>query len=196
MAIVNHQRPALAVPFAMHSAGPCAEGALLRPGVLPDRDRAALDPGLADGVPARGDPGRVRLRRVRDPRPVDRRRAHRGRGSAGVPERVPPPGCQGRARAAAPARPASPAPSTAGATARTARTPRSPGAGRSASTTCIPRISIWSRCAARRGAAARGSTSTTPLRRCASASSRSPPTWTPGSWSRCAPSGGTPAGCR
>ena len=48
-------------------------------------------------------------------------------------------------------------------------------------------------CSARCGAAARGSTSTRRPRRCASASSRSPPSWTRGSSSRCGPSGGTPA---
>ena len=43
-----------------------------------------------------------------------------------------------------------------------------------------------------RGAAAPGSTSTTTRRRCGRASSRSPRSWRPGSSSRCTPSGGTP----
>ncbi len=46
--------------------------------------------GLADGVPAGGDPERARLRRVRVPRPVGHRAAHRRPGRARVPERVPP----------------------------------------------------------------------------------------------------------
>ena len=58
--------------------------------------------GLADGVPARGDPGAGRLRRVRDPRPVGHRRAHRGRRGPRLPERLPPPRRAGRRRAAAP----------------------------------------------------------------------------------------------
>ena len=73
--------------------------------------------GLADGVPARGDPAAARLRRVRDPRSVDHRGAHRRHGRARVPERVPPPGRQGRRRAAGRASAGSRARSTAGATA-------------------------------------------------------------------------------
>ncbi len=55
------------------------------------------------------------------------------------------------------------------------------------------RTSTSPRCGARCGAGARGSTSTTTHRRCGSASSRSPPSSTPGRWSRCGPSGGTRA---
>src|SRR3954469_1589909 len=59
--------------------GPGTQAALPRPGLLPARGRAALVAGLADGLPARGDPERVRLRRVRVPRPVRGRRPDRGR---------------------------------------------------------------------------------------------------------------------
>ena len=83
--------------------------------------------------------------------------------------------------------------STGGATAPTARTPSCPRRRRSPSTTCSPRTSISRRCGAKRGAGAPGSISTTRRRRCASASSPSPPSSTPGRWSRCGPSGGTPA---
>ena len=44
-------------PACDRGAGSGAQGALLRPGLLPARVRAAVAPGLADGVPARGDPG-------------------------------------------------------------------------------------------------------------------------------------------
>ena len=77
--------------------------------------------GLADGVPARGDPERRRLRRVRDPRPVGHRAcAPTTMGVHGVPERVPPPRRQGRRGSRARARAGSPARSTGGATAPTA----------------------------------------------------------------------------
>ena len=52
---------------------------------------------------------------------------------------------------------------------------RARAARRSPSTTCSPTTSTSSPCAARCGAAARGSTSTPTRRRCASASSRPPP---------------------
>ena len=80
---------------AMES-GPGSEGALLRPRLLPAGSRAAVAPGVADGVPARGDPRARRLRRVRDPRPVGHRAARRRHGRAGVPERLPPPRREGR----------------------------------------------------------------------------------------------------
>ena len=67
------------------------------------------------------------------------------------------------------------------------------GEDASPSTTCSPTTSTSRRCGARCGAGAPGSTSTTTPRRCGSASSRSPPSSTPGRWSRCGPSGGTPA---
>src|SRR5262245_31369758 len=72
--------------------GPGPEGALLRPRLLPTGGRAALAPGLADGVPAGGDPVARRLRDLRLRRPVRGRRAGRRRGRAGVPERLPAPG--------------------------------------------------------------------------------------------------------
>src|SRR6476619_4161748 len=51
-------------------AGPDPEGALRRRRVPPARGRAPLVARLADGVPARGDPGAGRRRRVRLRRPV------------------------------------------------------------------------------------------------------------------------------
>src|SRR5688572_7784630 len=72
------------------TARPGPEGALLRPGLLRPRGRAALAPGLADGVPPGGDPEPGRLRRVRDRRPVGGRRPPARRLGQGVPERLPP----------------------------------------------------------------------------------------------------------
>src|SRR4029450_13537730 len=71
--------------------GPGPQAALLRPRLLPTGGRAALAPGLADGVPAGGDPVAGRLRHVRLRGPVGRRRARRPRRRAGVPERLPAP---------------------------------------------------------------------------------------------------------
>ncbi len=89
---------AVGTPGALRDGvpGPGSQGALLRPRLLPDGGRAAVASGLADGVPARGDPTAARLRRVRDPRSVDHRGAHRRPGRAGVPERLPPSWRQGR----------------------------------------------------------------------------------------------------
>src|SRR3954454_13714585 len=56
---------------------PDPQGALLRRRLLPAGVRAVVAARVADGVPPRGDPATARLRRVRDPRPVDRRAAHR-----------------------------------------------------------------------------------------------------------------------
>lgn len=67
---------------------PGSQGALLRPRVLRHGVRAAVAPGLADGLPARGDPGGERLRRVPDPRSVGHRGAHPRPRGAGVPERL------------------------------------------------------------------------------------------------------------
>ena len=168
VAIVDQKRPALPVPFAVELAGPDAQGALLRPGLLRDGVRAALAAGLADGVPARGDPGAARLRRVRD--------------SSTSPSSWCAPTTWASARSRTPAATAASrssrvaAPATRGFTcpfhgwcygldgkntACHARTdvlraqPRTP----TTSTSC--------RCSARRGAGARGSTSTPTRRRCA-----------------------------
>ena len=194
VAIVERKPSALPVPYAMEFPDRVPQGALLRPGLLRDGGRALVAAGVADGVPARGDPAAARLRRVRDPRPVDHRAAHRRHGRARVPERVPPPRREGRRRARDRARAGSRARSTAGATASTARTRSCRARSRSPSTTCNPTTSTSRRCAARCGAVARGSTSTTTRRRCGSASSRTPPSSTRGRWSRCARSGGTRAG--
>ena len=59
-----------------------------------------------------------------------------------------------------------------------------------------PTTCNWCRSGASSGADARGSTSTTTPRRCATASSRSHRSTTPGRSSRCASSGGSRAGCR
>ena len=71
-----------AVPFAMEVPDRVTQGALLRRGLLPAGGRTAVAARLADGVPARGDPAAARLRRVRDPRSVDHRGAHRRHGRA------------------------------------------------------------------------------------------------------------------
>ena len=131
--------------------------------------------GLADGVPARGDPAAARLRRVRDPRSVDHRGAHRRHGGAGVPERLPPSWRQGR-RGSRDVRERVHLPVP-----RVVLRPRRQEhlrvaqRRRSPSTTCSRTTSTSRRCGARCGAGARGSTSTTTRRRCGSASSRSPP---------------------
>ena len=95
---VDRKSSALPVPFAMDPAFPdrVPQGALLRPRLLPNGSRAAVAARLADGVPARGDPAAARLRRVRVPRSVGDRAAHRRHGRARVPERLPPPRREGR----------------------------------------------------------------------------------------------------
>src|SRR5262245_41896079 len=67
----DHGSEAVCAPGSSRDgdAGPGTQGALLRSGLLPDGGRAAVASGLADGVPARGDPGAPRLRRVHVPRP-------------------------------------------------------------------------------------------------------------------------------
>ena len=56
MAVVDRTSSALPVPYAMEFPDRAPQGALLRPGLLPDGGGAPVVPGLADGVPARGDP--------------------------------------------------------------------------------------------------------------------------------------------
>ena len=56
MAIADRKWSALPVPSRDGVPGPGSQGALLRPGLLRDGSRAAVAAGLADGVPARGDP--------------------------------------------------------------------------------------------------------------------------------------------
>ena len=119
MTIMEKKWSALPVPYAIEVLGPGAQGALLRPGLLPDGGRAAVAPGLADGLPPRGDTRAGRLRRVRDPRPVGRRDPHRGHRRAGVRERLPAPRRPGRPGAGLASRAGSSARSTAGATAPT-----------------------------------------------------------------------------
>ena len=184
MAVVDRRSSALPVPYAVELPDRLRKERYFDPDFYQTGGRAAVVAGLADGLPARGDPAAGRFRRVRDPRPVHHRGAHRRRGVAGVPERLPPSWRQGRRRVGGRARPGSSALSTGGATARTAGTPSSHGRRRSPSTTLRPRTSTSRRCGARSGAGARGSTSTTTLRRSASASSHSPPSSTPGRWSR------------
>ena len=74
-------------------------------------------------MPARGDPGGRRLRRVRDPRPVDHRGAHRRHRRCARSRTRAATAASRSSRAAARARAGSRARSTAGATASTARTP-------------------------------------------------------------------------
>ena len=94
----GRERPPLAVPFAMEYPDRAPKERYFDPGFYALEDRAALVANLADGVPARGDPAAVRLRRVRDPRPADRRGPHRGRRGSGVSERVPAPRGEGGGR--------------------------------------------------------------------------------------------------
>ena len=139
MAIVDQKRSALAGALRDGAPRPGPQGALLRPGLLRAGGRAALAAGLADGVPARGDPAAARLRRVRDPRPVGHRAAHRRHGGR-ARSRTPAATAASRSsRAAGRARAGSPARSTAGATALDGtNTARPAAARRSPSTTCEP----------------------------------------------------------
>ena len=121
------------------------------------------------------------------------RRAHRGHGRARLRQRVPPPRRALRPGHGAPSRAASSARSTAGATAPTDRTPGSPRPAAFSEHNLEPaelnltpvRCETWGGCA--------WINLDADAPRCASASSPSPPCSTPGRWSRCGPSGGTPA---
>ena len=176
--------------------GPGPQGALLRPGLLPAGGRSALAPGLADGVPARGDPAAVRLRRVPDPRPVGRRGAHRGPGRAGVPEHLPPPWRPGgRGSGDVRDRVRLPLPRVVLRPGRQEhlRDPvqdvrrAQPAAGGPQPHAGAGGDVGWVRVDQPRRAT---------RRRCGSASSRSPPSSTHGRWSPCEPNGGTPADSR
>ena len=74
MAVVEQKWSALAGALRDGVPRPGPQAALPRPGLLRDGSRAAVAAGLADGLPARGDPAAARLRRVRVPRPVGHRR--------------------------------------------------------------------------------------------------------------------------
>ena len=175
---------------------PGAQAALLRPGLLRDGSRAAVATGLADGVPARGDPTAARLRGVRVPRPVGDRAAHRRHGGRRVPERVPPPWREGRPgqwdlRQRVPV----PVPRVV------LRARRHEHRGHAAADVrraqpASPTTSTSRRSGARCGAGARGSTSTPTPRRYGNASSPRRPTSTRGRWSRCGPRSGTRAASR
>ena len=177
MAIVEQKtgRRPLSVPFAMDVPDRAPQGALLRPRLLRAGGRAAVAPGLADGLPARGDPAR----RTTSPST----RSSTSRSSSCAP------------RTAASGRSRTPAATAA------SRSPRG-GARCESGFTCpfhgwcygpdgtntfvpsaedvlraqpaAPATSTSRPCGARSGAGARGSTSTTTRRRCGSASSRSP----------------------
>ena len=56
MAIVDQKWSALPVPYAMEVPDRVPKERYFDPGLLPDGGRAALAAGLADGMPARGDP--------------------------------------------------------------------------------------------------------------------------------------------
>ena len=169
MAIVDQKWSALPVPFAMELPDRVPQGALLRPRLLRARGRAAVAAGLADGVPARGDPAAARLRRVRVPRPVGRRRAHRRHGRA-ARSRTPAAtaACkvvEGRGHVRERVHLPVPRLVLRSPTARTPRVTQRQHVRRAQPAS--PTTSTSCRCGARRGAAARGSTSTTTRRRCA-----------------------------
>ena len=96
MAVTDQKWTATSGALRDGAPRPRPQGALLRPRLLRVGGRAAVAPGLADGLPARGDPPAARLRRIRVPRPVGRRGAHRRPGRRRVPERLPPPRGEGR----------------------------------------------------------------------------------------------------
>ena len=178
-------------------ARPGAQGALLRPRVLRHGGRAALAAGVADGVPARGDPrspGDFAEYEILDQSVIVVRTEDLGR--AGVPQRLPAPGRPGRPGPwIAPRRVRLPVPRVV---LRDRRREHQGDAGRgvlraqpragrprphAGAVRGVGRLRVDQ--PRRRGAAAaRG------------ASSRSPPCSTPGRSSRSAPSGGTPAGSR
>ena len=197
VAIVDQKWSALPVPFAMEVPDRVPQGALLRPRLLRAGGRAALAPGLADGVPARGDPGGARLRRVRVPRPVGHRGAHRRHGACGRSRTRAATAASRSSRVAGRARAGSPARSTGGATAPTARTPTSRSAKTFAEHNLQPddinlvpvRCEVWGGCAW-----INLDDDAPPLRQCIEpfATDRS----TRGRWSRCAPRSGTRAGSR
>ena len=90
MAVMDQKWSALPVPYAMELPDRVPKERYYDPDFYAHGGRAVVAPGLADGVPARGDPAAARLRRVRVPRPVGRRGAHRRHGGHRVPERLPP----------------------------------------------------------------------------------------------------------
>ena len=196
MAVVDRSGRHSPVPYAMELPDRVPKQRYLDPDFFALEVEQLWPRVVADGVPARGDPGAARLRRVRVPRPVGHRPAHRRHGRRRVPERLPPPRREDRRGQWHLLRVGSGARSTGGATGSTARTPRSRSGARSPSTTWWRTTSTSCRCGARCGAGARGSTSTTTRRRCASPSSPRRRTSTRGSWSRCGPRSGTRAASR
>ena len=146
----------------------------------------ALAARLADGVPAAGNREARRLRRLRDLRPVGDRRARRREDRQGVPQPLPASRREAGAGPRERARTASPVRSTAGNGVPTVQCKFIYHAGhlREGPAARAP----TSRCASagsRPGAGARSSTSTTTHRRCASRSSRSPTSTTPGTSRAC-----------
>ena len=96
MAIVDQKWSALPVPYAMEFPDRVPKERYFDPDFYAMEVEQLWPRGLADGVPARGDPRAARLRRVRVPRPVDHRAAHRRHGRQRVPERLPPSWREGR----------------------------------------------------------------------------------------------------
>ncbi len=144
------------------------QAAVLRPGVLRAGDRDVLAAGVADGVPARGDPQARRLRGVRDPRRVDHRGAGRQRQRAGLPQRLPPSRRKAGGRQRKSAHLRLPVPRLVLGHRRTQHV-RAATRGVRRATTCARTTCNSSRSGASSGADARGSTSTTtlpPLRDC------------------------------
>ena len=73
--VVDQKWSALPVPYAIEVPDRAPKERYFDPDFYAARGRAAVAAGLADGVPARGDPRAGRLRHLRDPRPVGHRRA-------------------------------------------------------------------------------------------------------------------------
>ena len=185
----------LPVPLAVESPDRIPKQRYYDPDFYAHGGRAVLAAGVADGVPARGDPQARRLRRIRDPGPVDHRRAGRCRHRAGLPQRLPSPwrkAGRGQLETGGP----SSARSTAGAGVSTVATRSCCDPRPSPRRTCPPTICNSSRSSASCGADARGSTSTTTPRRYATGWSPSHRSTTPGKSNRCASNGGNPADCR
>ena len=117
MAIVDQKRPACRCPTRSRSPTGCRKERYFDPDFFALEAEQLWSAGVADGVPARGDPA--------SPATSSSTRSSTSRSScvrtddgevARLPERLPPPRRAGSSRAGAPARAGSPARSTAGAT--------------------------------------------------------------------------------
>ena len=185
----------LPVPWAVQTADRIPKQRYYDPEFYALETETVLAARVADGVPARGDPQARRLRRVRDPRPVDHRRPARRRQRARLPQRVPPSRREARGGQRIPAHLRLPVPRLVLGHRRTQHL-RAAARGVRRAQPVPGRSRARLRSDASSGAGARGSTSTTTPRRCGTASSRSRRSTTRGRSSRCASSGGSRAGCR